>query len=90
MLAWEEADKSDVSAEDKAAIEKAIADVNALLDETVVDIEAWTAAEENLENALAAADIIEDPDPTVIDNALTTILKGINKGVNMAYGVFQK
>ncbi len=90
MLAWDEADKSAVSAENKAAIEKAIADVNALLDETVVDVEAWAAAEENLENALAAAGIIDDPDPTVIDNALTTILKGINKGVNMAYGAFQK
>lgn len=90
MQIWEEADKSAVSAENKAAIEKAIADVNALLNETVVDVEAWAAAEENLENALAAAGVIEDPDPTVIDNVLTTILKGINKGVNMAYGAFQK
>lgn len=90
MLAWEEADKSAVSAEDKAAIEKAIADVNALLNETVVDVEAWAAAEENLENALAAAGVIEDPDPTVIDEALTKILRTANRGVNKVYGAFQK
>lgn len=90
MLAWDEADKSAVAAENKTAIEKAIADVNALLDETVVDAEAWAAAEENLENALAAAGIIDDPDPTVIDNALAGILKAMNKGVNKVYGALQK
>ncbi len=90
MLAWDEADKSKVSAEDKKAIEDAITQVNTLLDETVVDVEAWAAAEENLENALAAAGVIEDPDPTVIDNALTGILRCVNKGVNKVYGAFQK
>ncbi|MBQ7295707.1 MAG: hypothetical protein IJW86_05880 [Clostridia bacterium] len=90
LLAWDEADKSKVSAEDKAAIEAAIADVNALLNETVVDVEAWAAAEENLENALAAAGVIEDPDPTVIDNTLTSILRSMNRGVNKVYGAFQK
>lgn len=90
MLAWDEADKSKVSAEDKYAIEAAIADVNVLLDETVVDADAWAAAEENLENALAAAGVIEDPDPTVLDNALVSILRGLNRGVNKVYGAFQK
>lgn len=90
ILAWDEADKSEISDEDKALVEKAIADVNKLLDETVVDVKVWEDAEENLENALAGAGVIKDPDPTVIEDALTNILKDANKGVNEMYKKFGK
>ena len=90
MLAWDEADKSAVSAEDKAAIEAAIAEVNALLDETVVDVEAWKSAEANLGNTLAAAGIIEDPNPSKLENALTVITKNANRVVNKAFKYIEK
>ncbi len=82
IAAWQAADKSSFTAEEIAAVEAAIADVRALENETIVDVEAWATAEENLENAIAATGVIEDPDPTVIDNILLGVLKGVNKGVN--------
>ena len=85
MLAWDEADKSAVSAEDKAAIEAAIAEVNALLEETVVDADAWAKAELNLGKALAKIGLVEDPEPSAVESALTTITKTANKCVNAAY-----
>ena len=90
MLAWDEADKSAVSAEDKAAIEAAIAEVNALLDETVVDAKAWAEAEAKLGNTLAAAGIIEDPNPSKLENALTVITKNANRVVNKAFKHIEK
>ena len=85
MLAWEEADKAEISNANKAAVEAAIADVNALLDETVVDAEAWAAAEKNLGKTLTAAGVIEDPEPSVIENAFTAITKTANKAVNATF-----
>ncbi len=82
IAAWQAADKSSFTAEEIAAVEAAIADVRALENETIVDVEAWATAEENLENAIAATGVIEDPDPTVIDNILLGVLKSVNKGVN--------
>ncbi len=82
IAAWQAADKSSFTAEEIAAVEAAIADVRALENETIVDVEAWATAEENLENAIAATGVIEDPDPTVIDNILLGALKGVNKGIN--------
>lgn len=90
MLVWDEADKSAVSAEDKAAIEAAIAEVNALLDETVVDAKAWADAEAKLGNTLAAAGIIEDPNPSKLENALTVITKNANRVVNKAFKYIEK
>ena len=90
MLAWDEADKSAVSAEDKAAIEAAIAEVNALLDKTVVDAKAWAEAEAKLGNTLAAAEIIEDPNPSKLENALTVITKNANRVVNKAFKYIEK
>ena len=90
MLIWDEADKSAVSAEDKAAIEAAIAEVNALLDETVVDAKAWAEAEAKLGNTLAAAGIIEDPNPSKLENALTVITKNANRVVNKAFKYIEK
>ena len=85
MLAWEEADKAEISNANKAAVEAAIADVNALLDETVVDAEAWAAAEKNLGKTLTAAGVIEDPEPSVIENAFTALTKTANKAVNATF-----
>ena len=90
MLAWDEADKSAVSDADKAAVEAAIAEVNTLLNETVVDVEAWNTAEANLGKALAAAGIIDDPEPSAIENALTTITKNANRVVNTIYSKLGK
>ena len=89
-LAWDEADKSAVSDADKAAVEAAIAEVNTLLNETVVDVEAWNTAEANLGKALAAAGIIDDPEPSAIENALTTITKNANRVVNTIYSKLGK
>lgn len=89
-LAWDEADKSAVSDADKAAVEAAIAEVNTLLNETVVDVEAWNTAEANLGKALAAAGIIDDPEPSAIENALTTITKNANRVVNTVYSKLGK
>lgn len=90
MLAWDEADKSAVSDADKAAVEAAISEVNTLLNETVVDVEAWNTAEANLGKALAAAGIIDDPEPSAIENALTTITKNANRVVNTVYSKLGK
>lgn len=85
MLAWDEADKSEISNANKAAVEAAIAEVNALLNETVVDIDAWKAAEKNLGKALAAAGVIEDPEPSAIETAFTALTKTANKAVNATF-----
>ena len=87
---WEESDKSRISEEKKEAVEKAVADVKALDEETIVDIEAWKAAEAALGNALYAAGLIENPNPTFIENALTAITKTANRCVNKVYSVFEK
>lgn len=84
---WEEADKRFIPARKEAAVEAAIAEVRALENETIVDIDKWTAAEENLEDALVDAWVIEDPDPGIIENILTVIAKTANKGVNKLYEV---
>lgn len=85
MLAWEEADKSEISNANKAAVEAAIAEVNALLDETVVDAEAWAAAEKNLGKTLTAAGVIEDPETSAIETAFTALTKTANKAVNATF-----
>ncbi len=87
---WEEADKSAVSEEKAAAVEAAIAAVEALEEETIVDIEAWTAAEAALGNALYEAGIIENPNPTFFENALTTVTKTANRCVNKFFSAFAK
>lgn len=84
---WEEADKRFIPARKEAAVEAAIAEVRALENETIVDIDKWTAAEEKLEDALVDAWVIEDPDPGIIENILTVIAKTANKGVNKLYEV---
>ena len=88
MKAWDEADKSGISAENTAAVEAAIAKINALLDETIVDQKAWNDADAELEKALVDAKVIEDEAQGFIGNALTAILRTLNRGVNRIYAAF--
>ena len=85
---WNEADKSSISADKIAAVETALAKVQALYDNTIVDQAAWNAADAELEQALVAAGVIEDESPTAIENVLTTVLKYLNKAVNIIYKNF--
>ena len=83
--AWNEADKSGISEENVAAVEAAVAKVEALLGETVVDQAAWDAADAELESALVEAGVIADEAPTTFENILTNVLKKINQGINKKY-----
>lgn len=85
IKAWEEADKTDISAEKLQAIETAVAKVEALLDETIVDQAAWIEADAELEKALVDAKVIEDESPSAIEKALTVILRTLNRTVNKIY-----
>ena len=85
IIFWERADKSNISAEQIATIEAAVAKIEALLGETIVDQAAWNAADAELEKALADAGVIEDEAPTALTNALTAVLKKINQSVNKMF-----
>lgn len=87
IKAWEEADKSNISAEKIAAVDAAIADINALLNETIVDQAAWNAADEALEKALVDAKVIEDESPSKLENGFTDFLRKLNRGVNKFYEI---
>lgn len=88
IKAWEDADKSGISADKIAAVETAVAKVQALLNETIVDQAAWNAADAELEKALVDAGVIEDESPTEIENIFTKILKTVNRTVNNIYAMF--
>ena len=88
IKAWEAADKSGISADKVAAVEAAVAKINALLGETIVDQAAWNAADAELEAALVAAGVIPDEAPTSIENAFTELLKKLNRTVNKIYAAF--
>ncbi len=90
MKAWEDADKSKISADKAAAVEAAIADVKALEEETIVDIEAWTNAEAALANALYQAGVIENPNPSFLETAFTTVTKTANRCVNKFFAAIEK
>lgn len=85
ITAWDEADKSAIRRDKAEAVENAKAEVEILLDETVVDTVKWAAAEEALRVALVNAGVIEDTAPTAIENILTDITRKLNKGVNSIY-----
>lgn len=82
---WNKADKSALSADKVAAIENAIADLNALKGETVIDREKWLEAEKALEVALVSAGLKEDTTPSCFENVLTEGFKGMNKAVNAVF-----
>ena len=85
MTAWEEANKTFIPYEKGAAVDKAIADVNALLEETVIDPVKWKEAETALGNALYAAGVISNPNPTIFDKFLTFTTKTANQCINVVY-----
>lgn len=88
IKAWEAADKSKISADKVATVEKAVAKIKALLDETIVDQAAWIAADAELEKALVDAKVIEDESPSAIEKSLTSVLRTINRTVNKIYAAF--
>ena len=83
LKAWDEADKSGFADEQLAMVENAVAQINDLLDETIVNTQEWKAAEEDLRVALVNVGVIEDTSPTEFDNTLTGIVKFLNDGVNI-------
>lgn len=90
MEAWEEADKTFIPYNKGKAVENAIEDVNALLEETVIDTEKWENAEKALGNALYAAGVISNPNPTIFDKFFTLSAKTANQCVNKVYDTFDK
>ncbi len=82
---WEIADKSKISSKNISAVETAKAEIERLLDETVVDQAKWLEAEEALRVSLVNARVIEDTKPGVIETAFTKIMKTFNQGVNSLY-----
>ena len=88
LKAWEKADKSTLSADKVAAVEAAVAKVETLLGETIVDQAAWLNADAELEKALVDAGVIEDESPSAIEKVLTSVLRTINRTVNKMYEVF--
>ena len=85
LIFWERADKTNISAEKTDAVEAAAAKIEALLGETIVDQAAWNTADAELEKALVEAGVIEDEAPTAFENAITSVLKKINRGINSMY-----
>ena len=88
--AWAEADKALIPQSKIDAVEAALAKIEALENETVIDTAAWEAAEAELGDALYAIGVIENPNPTTFENVLTFILKAGNKAVNIAFDRFIK
>lgn len=83
--AWAKADKKFIPQSKVDAIEAALAKIEALENETVIDNDAWTAAEAELADALYAARVIDNPNTTCIEKVLTVLLKAANKTVNTAF-----
>lgn len=80
--AWNNADKSNISTDKINAVEIAVAKVEALLNETIVDQAAWNAADAELEKALVEAGVIEDEAPGKAELALTSVLRTLNRIIN--------
>ena len=87
LAAWEEADKSALTAEETAAVEKAVAEIEKQLSETIVSNANWNTAVEALRVALVDAEIIEDTSPSEVETIFTTITKYLNKGVNYIFEI---
>ncbi len=85
LEAWEKADKSVIPADKLSAVEKAKAEIDKQLGETVVKTDVWNAAVEEFRVALVNAGVIEDTSPTVIESAITDITRRLNRTVNSIY-----
>ena len=90
LAAWEETDKSKLPDSAVAAIEAAVAEINAQLGETVVNNAEWLEAEEALRASLAAAGVIEDTAPSRIESFFTRFMASVNGTVNSVYSFFTK
>lgn len=88
LEAWEDADKSRIPADKKAAVENAKAEIERQLGETVVVTAKWNEAVEDFRVALVKAKVIEDTAPGKIEVFFTEILKKLNRLVNSFYELF--
>ena len=82
VKAWEEADKSEMTAEQVAEVEAAIEKVEALRAQTVIDSEAWLEAEGELKAALIHAGVIENDEPSRFETSLTKVTRRLSGAVN--------
>lgn len=79
---WNKADKSAFTDEQIAEIEAAIASINELKNETVINKDKWAAAQQRLNNSLVASGAKESSEPGCFDKILTYIFKGMNESLN--------
>lgn len=85
MEKWEEANKSSLTAEQIEEVETAIKRVEELLNETVIDTDAWTAAQNDLKNALIHAGVIENDEPSRFETVVTGVTKELSRRVNALF-----
>lgn len=85
LKVWEEADKSQFTDAEIAMVEKAVAEVNKQLSETVVNTAKWKEAEADLEVALVTVGLIESTQPTETEAGFTSFMKIFNEGVNFVF-----
>ncbi|MGN1444576.1 MAG: hypothetical protein ACI4XE_12090, partial [Acutalibacteraceae bacterium] len=90
LKAWEEADKSSLTAEQIEEVETAIKRVEELSNETVIDSEAWIEAQNNLKKALINAGVIENDDPSCFEKVMTGVTKELAKRVNAFFSYLNK
>lgn len=83
---WDKADKNDLSKEEIAAIEEAIAEINALKKETVIDTEKWLEADAKLEDLLISSGVKENTAPGNFETLLALLFEDMNDTVNDIYG----
>ncbi len=79
---WRAADKSLYTQEEIDDIEAAIARVEELKKETVIDSQAWTDAVNSVNNALVAAGVKESDEPDNFEALLTKLFRLLNHAVN--------
>ncbi len=79
---WNKVDKSALTDEQKLEIESAIAEINTLKKETVIDSEKWLEAQNKLSDALVASGVKESTEAGFFDKLLTVLFKGMNDALN--------
>ena len=79
---YKKADKSKLGADKCAAIENAIAAVEAVKAETIINEAKWGTVESNLESAMIAAGLREAPKAAPLEDAFTNLTKQMNKMLN--------
>ncbi len=79
---YNKADKATIGKEKCDAIEKAIADVNAEKQKTIIDGAKWSAVETNLENAMIAAGLREKSKASPLEDVFTKLTKQMNLIIN--------